>query len=340
MMNEKEILTQIKKECRSFSPDNFERIKESISDNYENAEVISASEGVRLDRNIFIRFAVAAAVLFFPVSFAVKYLVTDNTGNGGNDYELMVPAVSVTEETSTVTEKTEGSVTYDTDSEKQTVFETGVTATSESEVTVPKATEAVQVIAENVTQKPKETEGQVKATEAQIKLTEAPVKVTEVPAKVTDSSVQVTEPENQITDAPFTTAEEPKVADAVTETEVQPGGAGIASPGRASFTSELKLVPGFTDKIYRIKFDADKADGSEKVYSVSGRNYRVESPDAYTICIYDVIIYGYDYFDFLKKGDYVLKTEYEYTTDEYFALEDKVLSVEELISSGFDAVEE
>ena len=68
MMNEKEILTQIKKECRSFSPDNFERIKESISDNYENAEVISASEGVRFDRNIFIRFAVAAAVLFFPVS--------------------------------------------------------------------------------------------------------------------------------------------------------------------------------------------------------------------------------------------------------------------------------
>ena len=333
MMNEKEILTQIKKECRSFSPDNFERIKESISDNYENAEVISASEWVRFDRNIFIRFAVAAAVLFFPVSFAVKYLVTDNTGNGGNDYELMVPAVSVTEETSTVTEKTEGSVTYDTDSEKQTVLETGVTAPSESEVTVPKATEAVQVIAENVTQKPKETEGQVKATEAQIKLTE-------VPAKVTDSPVQVTEPENQITDAPFTTAEEPKVADAVTETAVQPGWAGIASPGRASFTSELKLVPGFTDKIYRIKFDADKADGSEKVYSVSGRNYRVKSPDAYTICIYDVIIYGYDYFDFLKKGDYVLKTEYEYTTDEYFALEDKVLSVEELISSGFDAVEE
>ncbi|MBR6925068.1 MAG: hypothetical protein IKH50_11110, partial [Oscillospiraceae bacterium] len=110
--------------------------------------------------------------------------------------------------------------------------------------------------------------------------------------------------------------------------------------GGESFTSELKPVPGFTDKIYRIKFDADMADGSEKIYSVSGRNYRVKSPDAYTICIYDVIIYGYDYFDFLKKGDYVLKTEYEYTTDEYFALEDKVLSVEELISSGFDAVEE
>ena len=333
MMNEKEILTQIKKECRSFSPDNFERIKESISDNYENAEVISASEGVRFDRNIFIRFAIAAAVLFFPVSFAVKYLVTDNTGNGGNDYELMVPAVSVTEETSTVTEKTESAVTYVTDSEKQTVFETGVTAPSESEVTVPKATEPVQVIAENVTQKPKETEGQVKATEAQVKLTEAP-------AKVTDSPAQVTEPENQITDAPVTTAEEPKAADAVTETETQPDGGGATSPSSASFTSELKLVPGFTDKIYRIKFDAAKADGSEKVYSVSGKNYRVKSPDAYTICIYDIIIYGYDYFDFLKKGDYVLKTEYEYTTDEYFALEDKVLSVEELISSGFDAVEE
>ena len=40
-MNEKDILTQIRDECRSFSPDNFERIKESISDNYENAEVIS-----------------------------------------------------------------------------------------------------------------------------------------------------------------------------------------------------------------------------------------------------------------------------------------------------------
>ena len=335
MMNEKEILTQIKKECRSFSPDNFERIKESISDNYENAEVISASEGVRFDKNIFIRFAVAAAVLFFPVSFAVKYLVTDNTGNGGNDYELMVPAVSVTEETSQAAEKTESAVTYMV-SEKQAVFEADVTAPSESQagdVTAPKVTEVVQVIEENVTQKPKETESQIKVTEAQVKLTEAP-------AKVTDSPVLVTEPENQITDAPTITAEEPKVADAVTETEAQPGGAGITSPSSASFTSELKLVPGFTDKIYRIKFDADKADGSEKIYSVSGKNYRVKSPDAYTICIYDIIIYGYDYFDFLKKGDYVLKTEYEYTTDEYFALEDKVLSVEELISSGFDAVEE
>ena len=57
MMNEKDILTQIRNECRSFSPDNFERIKESISDNYENAEVISASEGVRFNRNILVRFA-------------------------------------------------------------------------------------------------------------------------------------------------------------------------------------------------------------------------------------------------------------------------------------------
>ena len=39
MMNEKEILTQIKKECRSFSPDNFERIKAMSID--EMAEFIA-----------------------------------------------------------------------------------------------------------------------------------------------------------------------------------------------------------------------------------------------------------------------------------------------------------
>jgi len=330
MMNEKEILTQIKKECRSFSPDNFERIKESISDNYENAEVISASAGVRFDRNIFVRFAVAAAVLFFPLSFAVKYLTA---GNGENDHELMIPAVSVTEETSQVTGKTESVVTNVTVSEKQNVSGTYVNVSDLSgtdQAAVTEVSEAVRVTAENVTQKPK---GMESHAETQVRLTEAP-------AGVTESPVPVTEPENQITDASAEATEEPKATEAVTEAAVQPQGSGTASHGGESFTSELKPVPGFTDKIYRIKFDADMADGSEKIYSVSGRNYRVKSPDAYTICIYDVIIYGYDYFDFLKKGDYVLKKEYEYTADEYFALDEQVLSMDELISSGFEAAPE
>ena len=330
MMNEKEILTQIKKECRSFSPDNFERIKESISDNYENAEVISASAGVRFDRNIFVRFAVAAAVLFFPLSFAVKYLTA---GNGGNDYELMIPAVSVTEETSQVSGKTESAVTDVTVSEKQNVSGTDVNVSDLSgtdQAAVTEVSEAVRVTAENVTQKPK---GMESHAETQVRLTEAP-------AGVNESPVLVTEPENQITDASAEATEEPKATEAVTEAAVQTQGAGTASHGGESFTSELKPVPGFTDKIYRIKFDADMADESEKIYSVSGRNYRVKSPDAYTICIYDVIIYGYDYFDFLKKGDYVLKKEYEYTADEYFALDEQVLSMDELISSGFEAAPE
>ena len=330
MMNEKEILTQIKKECRSFSPDNFERIKESISDNYENAEVISASAGVRFDRNIFVRFAVAAAVLFFPLSFAVKYLTA---GNGGNDYELMIPAVSVTEETSQVSGKTESAVTDVTVSEKQIVSGTDVNVSDLSgidQAAVTEVSEAVRVTAENVTQKPK---GMESHAETQVRLTEAP-------AGVNESPVLVTEPENQITDASAEATEEPKATEAVTEAAVQTQGAGTASHGGESFTSELKPVPGFTDKIYRIKFDADMADESEKIYSVSGRNYRVKSPDAYTICIYDVIIYGYDYFDFLKKGDYVLKKEYEYTADEYFALDEQVLSMDELISSGFEAAPE
>ncbi|MBR3024801.1 MAG: hypothetical protein IKH71_10150 [Oscillospiraceae bacterium] len=329
-MNEKEILTQINKECRSFSPDNFERIKESISDNYENAEVISASAGVRFDRNIFVRFAVAAAVLFFPLSFAVKYLTA---GNGGNDYELMIPAVSVTEETSQVSGKTESAVTDVTVSEKQNVSGTDVNVSDLSgtdQAAVTEVSEAVRVTAENVTQKPK---GMESHAETQVRLTEAP-------AGVNESPVLVTEPENQITDASAEATEEPKATEAVTEAAVQTQGAGTASHGGESFTSELKPVPGFTDKIYRIKFDADMADESEKIYSVSGRNYRVKSPDAYTICIYDVIIYGYDYFDFLKKGDYVLKKEYEYTADEYFALDEQVLSMDELISSGFEAAPE
>ena len=195
---------------------------------------------------------------------------------------------------------------------------------------VTEVSEAVRVTAENVTQKPK---GMESHAETQVRLTEAP-------AGVNESPVLVTEPENQITDASAEATEEPKATEAVTEAAVQTQGAGTASHGGESFTSELKPVPGFTDKIYRIKFDADMADESEKIYSVSGRNYRVKSPDAYTICIYDVIIYGYDYFDFLKKGDYVLKKEYEYTADEYFALDEQVLSMDELISSGFEAAPE
>ncbi|MBQ5988503.1 MAG: hypothetical protein IJL67_03315 [Oscillospiraceae bacterium] len=108
---------------------------------------------------------------------------------------------------------------------------------------------------------------------------------------------------------------------------------------RESFVSELKLVPGFTDKIYRIKYDAEKADGHIMMYDVQDRKYLIDSPDAYTICIYDVVIDGDDHDDFLNKGNYILKTENEYTVDEYFALDDQVISVEELISSGFYAVE-
>ena len=74
------------------------------------------------------------------------------------------------------------------------------------------------------------------------------------------------------------------------------------------------------------------------IYDVYDRKYFIESPNAYTICIYDVIIEGDDYEDFLKKGNYILKTENEYTVDEYFALEEQILSMEELISSGLDVV--
>ena len=74
------------------------------------------------------------------------------------------------------------------------------------------------------------------------------------------------------------------------------------------------------------------------MYDVHDRKYLIESSNAYTIYIYDVVIDG-DYDDFLNKGNYILKTENEYTVDEYFALDEQILSMEELISSGFDAVQ-
>ncbi len=318
-MNEKDILAQIRDECRSFSPDNFERIKESISDNYENAEVISAPEGVRLNRNIFIRFAAAAAVLFFPVAFTVRYFADHPADNGDDNTEINVPAVSVSE-TAAVSEVTNKALTPLETTVYQTVYETVPAGTqiSESETgyeTYKSENVLQQAETENVTEKPAETEAPVQETTLRLQETEAE-KVTE--AEVTTVTVE-----------PVPSAEqggEPAVPSVSAE--------------RGSFVSELKLVPGFTDKIYRIKYEAEKADGSTAVYSVSGRNYRVESPAAYTICIYDVIIYGYDYFDFLNKGDYVLKKEYEYTTDEYFSLDEQVLTMEELISSGFEATEE
>ncbi|MBP1592467.1 MAG: hypothetical protein ILP22_10535 [Oscillospiraceae bacterium] len=318
-MNEKDILTQIRDECRSFSPDNFERIKESISDNYENAEVISAPEGVRFNRNIIIRFAATAAVLFFPVAFTVRYFADHSADNGGNDSEISVPAVSVSE-TFAVSEVTKETLTPLETTVYQTVYETVLSKTpiSESEAigeTYQSESVLQQAETENVTEKPAETEAPVPETTLRLQETEA--------EKVTETEVTT------VTEEPVPSAEQ---------------GDGSAAPSgtavRESFISELMLVPGFTDRIYRIKYDASKADGSTAVYSVSGRNYRVESPAAYTICIYDVIIYGYDYFDFLNKGDYFLKKEYEYTTDEYFALDEQVLTMEELISSGFEATEE
>ena len=164
--------------------------------------------------------------------------------------------------------------------------------------------------------------------------------------KISDKIQEPPEIQNSETEAPL--AENPDATELNTEPEVTKSTdsqftefleTGIdESFKRESFITEFKFVPAFTDKIYRIKYDAEKADGHIMIYDVYDRKYFIESPNAYTICIYDVIIEGDDYEDFLKKGNYILKTENEYTVDEYFALEEQILSMEELISSGLDVV--
>lgn len=302
-MTEKDILNQIRFECRNTSPDNFKKIEKSIMSDSDTAEVIHKSTNVR---NIFIKCTAAAAALVLPVSVIAYAGRTSLISRNSKETDLS-PVTQITYETVFTSENTLQTVSLTT-----SVSETEITETEKSEIS-----ESAETLQQPVTK------------EMVINIYEPEIPETK-PAYSEKSEVQ-TEPAvtecSETTESPETTAF--SETEPVQETE---------SPEEAEpFKTELQLVPGYTDKIFCIERKSPVSEDSSGIYHGESGDYRIISPDSYTVYVYDVIIYGYDYFDFLKKGDYVFKSETEYTIDELLNAEEKLLKIEDLIASGLEA---
>ena len=302
-MTEKDILNQIRSECRNTSPDNFKKIEKSIMSDSDTAEVIHKSTNVR---NIFIKCTAAAAALVLPVSVIAYAGRTSLISRNSKETDLS-PVTQITYETVFTSEDTLQTVSLTT-----SVSETEITETEKSEIS-----ESAETLQQPVTK------------EMVINIYEPEIPETK-PAYSEKSEVQ-TEPAvtecSETTESPETTAF--SETEPVQETE---------SPEEAEpFKTELQLVPGYTDKIFCIERKSPVSEDSSGIYHGESGDYRIISPDSYTVYVYDVIIYGYDYFDFLKKGDYVFKSETEYTIDELLNAEEKLLKIEDLIASGLEA---
>ena len=302
-MTEKDILNQIRSECRNTSPDNFKKIEKSIMSDSDTAEVIHKSTNVR---NIFIKCTAAAAALVLPVSVIAYAGRTSLISRNSKETDLS-PVTQITYGTVFTSENTLQTVSLTT-----SVSETELTETEKSEIS-----ESSETLQQPVTK------------EMVINIYEPEIPETK-PAYSEKSEVQ-TEPAvtecSETTESPETTAF--SETEPVQETE---------SPEEAEpFKTELQLVPGYTDKIFCIERKSPVSEDSSGIYHGESGDYRIISPDSYTVYVYDVIIYGYDYFDFLKKGDYVFKSETEYTIDELLNAEEKLLKIEDLIASGLEA---
>ncbi len=302
-MTEKDILNQIRSECRNTSPDNFKKIEKSIMSDSDTAEVIHKSTNVR---NILVKCTAAAAALVLPVSVIAYAGRTSLISRNSKETDLS-PVTQITYETVFTSENTLQTVSLTT-----SVSETELTETEKSEIS-----ESAETLQQPVTK------------EMVINIYEPEIPETK-PAYSEKSEVQ-TEPAvtecSETTESPETTAF--SETEPVQETE---------SPEEAEpFKTELQLVPGYTDKIFCIERKSPVSEDSSGIYHGESGDYRIISPDSYTVYVYDVIIYGYDYFDFLKKGDYVFKSETEYTIDELLNAEEKLLKIEDLIASGLEA---
>lgn len=302
-MTEKDILNQIRSECRNTSPDNFKKIEKSIMSDSDTAEVIHKSTNVR---NIFIKCTAAAAALVLPVSVIAYAGRTSLISRNSKETDLS-PVTQITYETVFTSENTLQTVSLTT-----SVSETELTETEKSEIS-----ESAETLQQPVTK------------EMVINIYEPEIPETK-PAYSEKSEVQ-TEP--AVTECSETTESSETTAFSETEPVQETESPEEAEP----FKTELQLVPGYTDKIFCIERKSPVSEDSSGIYHGESGDYRIISPDSYTVYVYDVIIYGYDYFDFLKKGDYVFKSETEYTIDELLNAEEKLLKIEDLIASGLEA---
>lgn len=303
-MNEDKILSQIQNECSGLASDSFDKICRDISEESESlrAEIIyrDSKKGF-----VFLKCAAAAAAVILPA------VITLNMYSG-----------RVRSENKPETENFSVSQTV-----QQTVYST-------SSCTEAALTSASAYETENSS-----------VTEISASVTESPVTVFSY-AAVSDYNQYTGQSENEIIKTesaeksektPDETASSESVPEITSAPEVTDEPVTAVIP--ESFKTDFRLVPGYRDKIFCLEFNADRTDNRSKVFSDGELSCTVESPDAYTVFVYDIIVYDYDYFDFLSKGDFLFKTEKKYTLDEILSAEEKILTLEDLVSAGLAAEE-
>lgn len=304
-MNEEKILSQIKKECSGLAPDSFDKIRRDISEESGSCrpDIIYRDSRSRLR---FIKYTAAAAAVILPA------VLISNINSGGtnsrNIYDADNSAVSLTSQqtvlrTDSVRESAAASAAF---SGNETKAETGTnTSVQGRTVTEISCSSVPEYVSETV--RPDVEKNSKPADSEEISEKSSVTVYSEIISEITSAAEDVTLP--------------------------------AAAEGLKSFKSDFKLVPGYSDKIYCLEFDADKISNLRTVYSGENHSYTVESPDAYTVYVYDIIVFDYDYFDFLSKGDFLFKSEKKYTLDEILSAEERLLTPEDLVLAGLAAEE-
>lgn len=242
-MNEEKILSQIQNECSELAPDNFDKIRMDISElsGSYRADIIHTDNK---NRSRFLKYTAAAAAFALPVLFTVN-MYSDRNSDEQN-YEADNYAVSLTV--------------------SQTVYQTSSAA--EAAVTAVTGAETGKNAVTDITSEQVST------------VTEVSYQPVFVQVADTDKTDTENSPETAASDD--IPAESEKYSEPVPEvtTAADPEIQQVTDEGHESFESELKLVPGYKDKLYMLKFDSDKISNLKKVYNGESCSYTVESPDA------------------------------------------------------------
>lgn len=288
-MNEEKLLSQIKNECYNNAPDNFEKIKNNISElsDVDRADIIYANHRIRKS---FAVYAAAAAAVVLPAVITVNMFNSSVTDNPDNNYEINIPVSSETVlQTAYVSSETEDtSFTEITDTTASTLTE----AASES----PEPSDTSETVFQNSKVYPYSEN-----TEAE---------TTAVPVMTETEEIIVSEYE-------FTEPETSKVSDQEYK----------------AITSKTEYLPGYREKLFCVEYNPEHVTNRIQIYRGVEQDYAVESPEAYTVYVYDVIIYDYEYLD-LSKGDYLLKDVKKYTLEEILESDEIVMTIDDIISTG------
>lgn len=313
-MSEKDILDGIRSECSELSESDFHSIRKSIeTGSCEKADVIEYKNVVP---SVFIKTAVAAAAVLLPVTAVVSF---NNSHISSPEPDEGNPQIFVsTSVTESVTEGSKVTVSekYETSAVTSAVI-SDYTVSSETVTEMTAALTSTEISSSSFESvKPSETESVQHVTEI---FTEAAVS-TALP--VTEKSVTVSE--TAVTQAEITTETE-----AVTTT--------VTEVSETEYKPEVIIIPGKNDLAYTVMKNSSAADDKSVIYQGEDGEYKITDPERYTVFIYEVIVYGYDYFDFLHKGDMIMKSETAYTVDEIIRDNIAGLGIEDLIKAGLPA---